>query len=1195
MDRSYLGIVVGLMTHMLFRETKVFVNESIIPPTPSYYPVRFNLYWRTVVNVIKDNELYLNVMVALFAVILLVPLSYIVGRHIIWRVGKRVWNSNLTIFSHGNYVRLQMPEIFTEKVDVKDWLAQFELYCVANRLTNDQLKKQILLSRMNKECRELIKSRIQENESFDGCIRLVKMLFEPNEPTLTQHIRNLVDCKQSENENVQKYYTELCRLAKLALPKASKEEFEECVCSQFLSGIRDSALKNKLLMDTDGKTKLVDLISQAERLEKNLSKGSEPLNINSLSVNNSSNSNIQENKNSSTSSNNNPSLNNNSNTGSNSNSSNNNNSNTSSNNNSSYNNSGSSNFYTRNCYICGKSGHFAKDCRGRNIVSNNTKVRSLHLCGLRAITNRTNFNEILVPVEINNRLINCVIDTGASMSIINKYLLCDAIRLGQTKIVPTSLKVVTANGDCAGVIGTARCKIRIGGKSTYIDMLVSPNKLKDTLIGMDVLTTCAATKQHIKALQEAFKEQHILRLEEQTLLDLKFLEEQIKHELSKIEAKSLKDLETTDALEHKIEVKDVVPIRQKTRSVPYAYQAEFRNTLEEMKSSLMIEESHSPWASAVRLVKKKDGTLRITVDYRKLNNVTIKDAYPIPRIDNMLSKLSKARIFTTLDLASGYYQVRMHIDSKKYTAFTCDYGFFEYNVMPMGLTNACATFQRLMNKVLLGLVGIICFVYLDDIIIFSANASEHFEHVRQVIERLRNNKLKVKIIKCKVAQERIQYLSHEIYDGVISPGKKLTEALYKFKVPQTVRQVQSFIGLGSYYRKFIPGFSKIASPLIRCTEKGKKFEWTNECQLAFNEIRDLVCSDRVLVLPDFDKDFRLEADASNYGVGAVISQLHVKSWRPVAYFSKHLSKRERSYSTSEKELLAIILAMEHFKQFLYGKEFEVFTDHEPLKYYLTADELSPRLERWMSRLKLFEFRITYRSGKSNANADALSRLTVEDENTHAQIHEEESLIIINVLHIASDEILGDQLGDEDIKWIYELIKQAEQEKLYKINVEKFENDERRTLYLQWDRLRISGHNLYREWYDENDNIKLQFIVPKKHREFILKQAHSSVLSGHLGFDKTLEKVQSRCYWPGQRKCVKKYVTECETCQQVKPPKHYNIAELKPIYASKPFELLTTDILGPLECTKEGNKYILVVCDHFTKWAEAFPLKTMTAE
>jgi hypothetical protein len=154
MDRSYLGIVVGLMTHMLFRETKVFVNESIIPPTPSYYPVRFNLYWRTVVNVIKDNELYLNVMVALFAVILLVPLSYIVGRHIIWRVGKRVWNSNLTIFSHGNYVRLQMPEIFTEKVDVKDWLAQFELYCVANRLTNDQLKKQILLSRMNKECRE---------------------------------------------------------------------------------------------------------------------------------------------------------------------------------------------------------------------------------------------------------------------------------------------------------------------------------------------------------------------------------------------------------------------------------------------------------------------------------------------------------------------------------------------------------------------------------------------------------------------------------------------------------------------------------------------------------------------------------------------------------------------------------------------------------------------------------------------------------------------------------------------------------------------------------------------------------------------------------------------------------------------------------------------------------------------------------
>ena len=553
-------------------------------------------------------------------------------------------------------------------------------------------------------------------------------------------------------------------------------------------------------------------------------------------------------------------------------------------------------------------------------------------------------NEIKVPIEINNKIIHCIIDTGASMSFINKSEIDDALKLGLTGITPTRLRVLTANGDEADILGVSRCKIRIDGQECYVEMLVSPNKLKDTLIGMDVLRTCPATSRYIEDLEKVFRKLYIFKLYE-VELDRDKLEFQIKEELMTIEAKSLKDLDTTDVLEHKIEVKEVMPIRQKMRRIPYAYQNEFKNMLEEMKNSNMIVESHSPWCSPVRLLRKKDNSLRVTVDYRKLNDVTIKDAYPIPRIDNMFHKLSKAKVFTTLDLASGYYQVRMHPDSRKFTAFSCEHGFFEYNVMPMGLSNACATFQRLMNTVLNELIGTICFVYLDDIIIYSSSFEEHLDYVKIVVERLRNNRLKVKLIKCKIAQVKIEYLSHEISDGKISPGKKKTEALYKFKQPQTIRQVQSFIGLGSYYRKFIPQFSKIISPLIRCTEKVKKFDWTDECQQAFNVIRHLVCSEPILTLPDFDKEFRLEADASHYGVGAVISQKYDKSWKPVAYFSKHLSKTERNYSTSEKELLAIILAIEHFRQFLNGKEFEVFTDHQPLKYYLTADELSPKLER----------------------------------------------------------------------------------------------------------------------------------------------------------------------------------------------------------------------------------------------------------
>ena len=229
-----------------------------------------------------------------------------------------------------------------------------------------------------------------------------------------------------------------------------------------------------------------------------------------------------------------------------------------------------------------------------------------------------------------------------------------------------------------------------------------------------------------------------------------------------------------------------------------------------MRKAGLIVDSKSPWCSPVRLVRKKDGSIRVCVDYRKLNNVTIKDAYPIPIIDSLFGYLSAATYFTTLDLASGYYQVRMDAKSQEYTAFACDFGFFEYKVMPMGLTNACATFQRLMNNVLDGLIGKICLVYLDDIIIFSNNLEEHIEHVKLVAQRLREHNLKIKLSKCKFAQQRVEYLSHIIENGSIKPNPAKLEAIAKCKVPTNVKEVQSFLGLVCYYRKFIKDCSTIA-------------------------------------------------------------------------------------------------------------------------------------------------------------------------------------------------------------------------------------------------------------------------------------------------------------------------------------------------------------------------------------------------
>jgi hypothetical protein len=379
-------------------------------------------------------------------------------------------------------------------------------------------------------------------------------------------------------------------------------------------------------------------------------------------------------------------------------------------------------------------------------------------------------------------------------------------------------------------------------------------------------------------------------------------------EIKDITATSLKDLTVKDCdvneddiILHEIIIKpNIEPIKQKTRGIPYSFREEFRKTLNEMIEAGLIINSKSPWCSPVRLVRKKDGSIRVCVDYRKLNNVTVKDSYPLPRIEDLFSRLSQAKIFTTLDLASGYYQVRMKQESRQYTAFSCEFGFYEYVVLPMGLTNACATFQRLMNTVLGDLIGKICLVYLDDIIIYSNTPKEHLDHIRMVIARLREHNLKIKVSKCKFAQRRIEYLSHIIENGHIMPNPAKVEALFRATRPHTVKQVQSFLGLVSYYRKFIRDCSSIASPSIKLTEKDSEFKWNEECQKAFDELRGhLTTVNKVLILPNYDEPFRIEADASKHGVGGVLSQQRGKRWQPVAYLSKHLSKVERNYSTSK--------------------------------------------------------------------------------------------------------------------------------------------------------------------------------------------------------------------------------------------------------------------------------------------------------
>ena len=395
---------------------------------------------------------------------------------------------------------------------------------------------------------------------------------------------------------------------------------------------------------------------------------------------------------------------------------------------------------------------------------------------------------------------------------------------------------------------------------------------------------------------------------------------QITKYLKEVAVENLGDLNTTtNAAVHYIKVKPgVEPIKQKQRRIMYHFQKDFDKVLNEMIKSGKISESTSGWASPLRLVGKKDGGVRVTVDYKQLNAVTEKIAYPIPIIDEIFQRLSNAVYYTVLDLTSAYNQVKLDTDSRKYTAFICSRGLYEYNVLPMGITNATETFQRLMNTVFKDILHKIVETYLDDIIIYSRTLKEHVQHVKMVVERLLKHVLKIKLEKCKIAEQRIEYLSHIVYHGCIQPNPQKVRDLLKYQPPFNKKQTAAFIGKAAFYKKFIKDFATIALPLYEFVKINHDKKWTEEMTQAVRILQEKLTSDPILALPNMNLPFEIETDASGYGVGGVLTQERLSKPMPVSYFSRRLNKSERNYSVSERELYAIVLAIEYFRQFIYG-------------------------------------------------------------------------------------------------------------------------------------------------------------------------------------------------------------------------------------------------------------------------------------
>ena len=417
----------------------------------------------------------------------------------------------------------------------------------------------------------------------------------------------------------------------------------------------------------------------------------------------------------------------------------------------------------------------------------------------------------------------------------------------------------------------------------------------------------------------------------------------------------------TTRIEHRIGVKLTQPMRLPPYRLPHAYRATVQKELMDMEREGIIDPSTSEWASPLVIVKKKDGMLRLCVDYRRLNSIAKADAYPMPRIDDLIDRLGGAKYITTLDLTRGYWQVPMAKESQPLTAFATPFGLYQFRVMPFGLSGAPATFQRLMDGVIRGLEDFSA-AYLDDLIIYSTQWEEHLHQLRAVFGRLRDAGLTAKPRKCQFGMSHCVYLGHVVGGGVVRPEPPKLEAVRMFPISQTKKQVRTFLGLSGYYRKFIRNYAAVAVPLTDLTKKSApiKVEWSAECEQAFETLKQRLCSAPVLRSPDFEKEFILQTDASERGIGAVLSQKDENGEdHPIAFFSRKLLEREEKYATVEKECLAIKLACQAFRVYLLGRPFLIETDHRALEWLDRLKENNARLSRWSLLLQIFDFQVKY--------------------------------------------------------------------------------------------------------------------------------------------------------------------------------------------------------------------------------------------
>lgn len=848
--------------------------------------------------------------------------------------------------------------------------------------------------------------------------------------------------------------------------------------------------------------------------------------------------------------------------------------------------------------------------------------------GENTFTVRTKYGNVILPMKLHTRDNEIVVPPRAEIFKI--------FRISTTNPVLVKAKelkhgVLTANS----IAKDGVAQIRIVNTTSMAQTIEQPTFETDDLSNFHIYTVNKENKNKIrtenlmKILTKSFPNENKLKKKLNELCE----------EYADIFALETDTMTTNNFYEQELRVTDREPIYRKNYRTPHTQKIEINRQVTNLLKNDLIEPSRAIYNSPIILVPKKGSNVekkwRMCIDYRAINKKLIPDKFPLPRIDEILDNLGKAKYFSVIDLYSGFHQVPLEQNSRDITTFSTEQGSFRWKVLPFGLNVSPNSFARMMSIAFSGLPPDRAFLYIDDIIVVGKSENHHLVNLKSVFEVLRKYNLKINPEKCKFFQAEVTFLGHKCTSEGILPDNAKLKSIKEWETPHDKDSVRRFVAFANYYRKFIPKFAEISKPLTNLTCKRVDFRWTSEHQIAFEKLKSELISPRILQYPDFEREFFLKVDSSSLGCAGVLLQNHNDTEMPVAYFSKTFEKGEKNKAIIEKELLAIYHSIIAFRPYLYGKHFTVYSDHKPLVYLFAMKNPASKLVRIRLELEEYEFSIIHIPGKDNILADALSRIPFSHIKQLAEVKQQILAITRSMTKRNTqttpnptqkitnsnknsqnlyESLNGYSLKAPRIRTIMEknelilLVYQAHR-KFFEVRtiVNKKLNFESVLLTLQ--RATIDNNIKEIQWPTDDEifhhvkgeqfnticlntltNLRVALVKRQKHltdtneiNKLIEKYHNDALLGGHCGYNKLYAKLRSEFHWKNMTKDIKTYTKNCQQCILNKPrPKTRETMMITPT-PTKPFNTVIIDTIGPLQKSVFGNQYAVTIMCDLTKY------------